>query len=221
MTDNEVNTLKTDIALIQRDVKQIEIVFQKVDNAVSQMSDIHKSLAVQENILEHNEKRLDTLEEKLIKHTEESTEFQKELNINFNISASSPFTIFKKLIENCEKKIICKYINIGSVLNEKVSPDQSVGYHIAKMSAFSIFKIFSVYYRSSLFSATSIKIGYLSSREKLKGKNKTKAVLYDISDDCTYNSRKNYTLNHLIERIKTYNEENFNYEIITIQLKKA
>ena len=53
-----------------------------------------------------------------------------------------------------------------------------------------------------------------------KGKNKTKAVLYDISDDCTYNSRKNYTLNHLIERIKIYNEENFNYEIITIQLKR-
>lgn len=53
-----------------------------------------------------------------------------------------------------------------------------------------------------------------------KGKNKTKAVLYDISDDCTCNSRKNYTLNHLIERIKIYNEENFNYEIITIQLKK-
>jgi superfamily II DNA or RNA helicase len=53
-----------------------------------------------------------------------------------------------------------------------------------------------------------------------KGKNKTTAVLYDIADDCTYNSRKNYTLNHLIERIKIYNEENFNYEIITIQLKK-
>jgi len=81
MTDNEVNTLKTDIALIQKDVKQIEIVFQKVDGAVTQMADIHKSLAVQENILEHNEKRLDTLEEKLLKHTEESTEFQKELNI--------------------------------------------------------------------------------------------------------------------------------------------
>ena len=30
---------------------------------------------------------------------------------------------------------------------------------------------------------------------------------------------KNYTLNHFIERIKIYNEENFNYEIITIQLK--
>ena len=52
-----------------------------------------------------------------------------------------------------------------------------------------------------------------------KGTNKVKAVLYDISDDCTYNSKKNYTLNHLIERIKIYNEENFNYEINTIQLK--
>jgi superfamily II DNA or RNA helicase len=53
-----------------------------------------------------------------------------------------------------------------------------------------------------------------------KGKDKTKAILYDIADDCTYNSRKNYTLNHFIERIKIYNEENFNYEIITIKLNK-
>jgi superfamily II DNA or RNA helicase len=54
-----------------------------------------------------------------------------------------------------------------------------------------------------------------------KGANKVKAILYDISDDCTYNSRRNYTLNHFIERIKIYNEENFNYEIITIQLRKG
>ena len=53
-----------------------------------------------------------------------------------------------------------------------------------------------------------------------KGKDKTKAVLYDISDDCSTKSRRNYTLNHFIERIKIYNEEKFNYEIITIQLKE-
>jgi superfamily II DNA or RNA helicase len=52
-----------------------------------------------------------------------------------------------------------------------------------------------------------------------KGKNKVKATLYDISDDCSTKSRKNYTLNHFIERIKIYNEEKFNYDIITIQLK--
>ena len=53
-----------------------------------------------------------------------------------------------------------------------------------------------------------------------KGKDKVKAMLFDIADDCTYQSRKNYTLNHLIERIKTYNEEQFNYEIVSINLKK-
>ena len=52
-----------------------------------------------------------------------------------------------------------------------------------------------------------------------KGNNKVKAVLFDIADDCTYRAQKNYTLNHLIERIKIYNEENFNYEIITVNLK--
>ena len=53
-----------------------------------------------------------------------------------------------------------------------------------------------------------------------KGSNKSKATLYDIADDISYKSRRNYTLNHLIERIKIYNDENFNYEIITIQIKK-
>ena len=53
-----------------------------------------------------------------------------------------------------------------------------------------------------------------------KGENKNKAVLYDIADDITYKSKKNYTLNHLIERIKIYNEEKFNYEIIQIDFKK-
>ena len=52
-----------------------------------------------------------------------------------------------------------------------------------------------------------------------KADNKTKATLYDIADDISYKSRKNYTLNHLIERIKIYNEENFNYDIVNIPLK--
>jgi superfamily II DNA or RNA helicase len=52
-----------------------------------------------------------------------------------------------------------------------------------------------------------------------KGKGKVKATLYDISDDCSTKNRRNYTLNHFIERIKIYNEEKFNYEIITIQLR--
>jgi len=53
-----------------------------------------------------------------------------------------------------------------------------------------------------------------------KGNQKSKATLYDIADDISSKSRKNYTLNHLIERIKIYNEENFNYDIVNIPLKK-
>jgi superfamily II DNA or RNA helicase len=52
-----------------------------------------------------------------------------------------------------------------------------------------------------------------------KGDNKSKATLYDIADDISYKSQKNYTLNHLVERIKIYNEENFNYDIVNINLK--
>ena len=52
-----------------------------------------------------------------------------------------------------------------------------------------------------------------------KGNKKVKATLYDIADDISYKSRRNYTLNHLIERIKVYNEEKFNYDIVNIPLK--
>jgi superfamily II DNA or RNA helicase len=52
-----------------------------------------------------------------------------------------------------------------------------------------------------------------------KSNTKNKAVLYDIADDITFNTRRNYTLNHLMERIRIYSEENFNYDIINITLK--
>ena len=53
-----------------------------------------------------------------------------------------------------------------------------------------------------------------------KGDNKSQAVLYDIADDFSRGSYINYTLNHLKERIKVYNEEQFNYEIIPVNIKK-
>ena len=45
------------------------------------------------------------------------------------------------------------------------------------------------------------------------------AVLYDIADDISSDGQRNYTLNHLIERVKIYNEENFNYELSNVTLK--
>ena len=53
-----------------------------------------------------------------------------------------------------------------------------------------------------------------------KGDNKSKALLYDIADDISTDRGNNYTLNHLMERVKVYNEEKFDYEIIDLKLKK-
>jgi len=52
-----------------------------------------------------------------------------------------------------------------------------------------------------------------------KGNGKDIATLYDIADDISSGNRHNYTLNHLAERIKIYDEENFKYEIKTIDLR--
>jgi superfamily II DNA or RNA helicase len=52
-----------------------------------------------------------------------------------------------------------------------------------------------------------------------KGDNKAQAVLFDIADNCSRGSRHNYTLRHLTERIKIYEEESFDYEIKEVKLK--
>ena len=52
-----------------------------------------------------------------------------------------------------------------------------------------------------------------------KGENKSQATLYDIADDISTDRGNNYTLNHLMERVKIYNQEKFNYEIIDVKVK--
>ena len=52
------------------------------------------------------------------------------------------------------------------------------------------------------------------------GDNKAQAVLYDIADDCSRGSTYNYTFRHLVERMKIYDSESFDYEIIKVNLKK-
>ena len=52
-----------------------------------------------------------------------------------------------------------------------------------------------------------------------KGENKDEATLFDLADDFTYKSKRNFTLGHFLERINIYNEEQFSYEINRIKLK--
>jgi len=56
-------------------------------------------------------------------------------------------------------------------------------------------------------------------RSLRQSESKTDATLYDIADDLSFGSYKNFTLNHFSERINIYNEEEFEYEIHNISLK--
>lgn len=43
-------------------------------------------------------------------------------------------------------------------------------------------------------------------------------TLYDIGDDLQWKSAKNHTLGHMVERIKTYNEQHFNYKLVRVPM---
>lgn len=53
-----------------------------------------------------------------------------------------------------------------------------------------------------------------------KGDNKASCNLFDIGDDLQWKSKKNYTLRHMVERIKLYNEEKFKYKLVRIPINE-
>lgn len=52
-----------------------------------------------------------------------------------------------------------------------------------------------------------------------KSETKNACTLYDIADNLQYKKKPNYTLRHLYERVKIYNEEQFDYKIYKIDLE--
>ena len=53
------------------------------------------------------------------------------------------------------------------------------------------------------------------------GDNKAEAVLYDIADDFRIGKHVNYTLIHLQDRVRIYDEEKFKYKFYNIEVKNA
>lgn len=51
-----------------------------------------------------------------------------------------------------------------------------------------------------------------------KSDTKDSAILYDIADDLSWKSTSNFTLKHLMERVKIYDEEKFDYKLYSIGL---
>ncbi|MDP7366108.1 MAG: DEAD/DEAH box helicase family protein [Candidatus Pacebacteria bacterium] len=51
-----------------------------------------------------------------------------------------------------------------------------------------------------------------------KFEGKSKATLFDLSDDLSWKKHKNYSLKHFFERVKIYNSEKFDYKLRSIKL---
>ena len=47
---------------------------------------------------------------------------------------------------------------------------------------------------------------------------KDSILVFDIADDMSHKGRRNFTLNHFLERLNIYNEEKFNYEISKVKI---
>lgn len=68
--EKEIN-LKTDVALIQKDLKQIERFFTKFDTALQAMTDVAQKVAVQGEILKNTSEKLQNLESKITEHKQD------------------------------------------------------------------------------------------------------------------------------------------------------
>ena len=186
--------------------------------------------------LKHQFRKFDNYEDEiqyLISH-EKRNNFIKNLTLNLK---GNTLVLYSRVETHGE--ILCNLINkdknedrkcffIHGAVNVKereevrrITEDESDAIIIASYGTFSTGINIKNLHNVIFASPSKSRIRNLQSigRVLRKGNNKVKATLYDVADDVSKNSCRNYTLNHLIERIKIYNEENFNYELITINLK--
>jgi superfamily II DNA or RNA helicase len=188
-------------------------------------------------ILQHNGKIFETYEDEiqyLIGH-EKRNKFIKNLALDLKGNTLILFSrvdthgrVLYDLINNSVKgkrKVFFVYGGVDTEQREEVRRITEIEENAIIVASYGVFSTgISIKNLHNLIfaSPSKSKIRNLQSIGRIlrKSNNKSKAILYDIADDITHKSKKNYTLNHLIERIKTYNEENFNYQLHKINFKE-
>ena len=185
-------------------------------------------------LLQHESHRFDTYEDEVqfIIQNERRNNFIKKLTLDlkgntlllYSRVESHGEILFNLINSDTNRKVFFVHGGVAAEEREeirKITEEESDAIIVASYGTFStginIKKLHNVIFASP--SKSRVRNLQSIGRVLRKGKNKTKATLYDIADDTTYKSQKNYTLNHLIERVKIYNEENFNYEIVPIKMK--
>ena len=187
-------------------------------------------------LLKHDPKKFDTYEEEVqeIISSEKRNNFIKNLTLDMKGNTLVLYTrveshgkiLYEMINKNCkdkDRKIFFIYGGVETEEREKVryiTEQEDNAIIIASYGTFSTGINIKNLHNVIFASPSKSRIRNLQSigRVLRKSTNKVSATLYDIADDFTHKSRKNYTLNHLIERIKIYIDENFNYEIVQIKI---
>jgi superfamily II DNA or RNA helicase len=193
-------------------------------------------LEIQIIILKHDGKEFNTYEEEiqyLITH-EKRNNFIKNLALDLSGNTLILYSrvethgqIIYDLINNSEgekRKVFFVYGGVDTEQRERIREITELENNAIIVASYGVFSTgVSIRNLHNLIfaSPTKSKIRSLQSIGRIlrKSSSKNKAILYDIADDITYKSKKNYTLNHLIERIKIYSEELFNYQLFKINFK--
>ena len=188
-------------------------------------------------LLKHNEHQFNDYEEEiqyLINHQKRNNFIKNLVNdlkgntlVLFNRVESHGTPLYELINNSVDKNRKVFYVHGGISTEERekvreITEKESNAIIVASYGTFSTGINIKNLHNVVFSSPSKSRIRNLQSigRVLRKGDSKTKAILYDIADDITYKSKKNYTLNHLIERIKIYNEEKFNYEIIQVNFKE-
>ena len=185
-------------------------------------------------LLQHESQRFDTYEDEVqfIIQNERRNNFIRKLTLGlkgntlllYSRVESHGEILFNLINSDTNRKVFFVHGGVAAEEREeirKITEEESNAIIVASYGTFSTGINIKTLHNVIFASPSKSRVRNLQSigRVLRKGKNKTRATLYDIADDTTYKSQKNYTLNHLIERVKIYNEENFNYEIVPIKMK--
>jgi len=194
-------------------------------------------LQIQILILEHDKKKFETYEDELqyiISH-ERRNNFIKNLALDLKGNSLILFSrvethgkILFDLINSStdnERKVFFVYGGVNTEQREEVreiTEKENNAIIVASYGVFSTGISIKNLHNLIFASPSKSKIRNLQSIGRIlrKSNTKNKAILYDIADDISRGSFKNYTLNHLIERVKIYAEEGFNYQMHQISFKE-
>lgn len=195
-------------------------------------------LQIQILILEHNQRKFESYEDEiqyLITH-ERRNNFIKNLSLDLKGNTLILFSrvethgkILYDLINSStdnDRKIFFVHGGVDTEQREEVraiTEKEGNAIIVASYGVFSTGISIKNLHNLIFASPSKSKIRNLQSIGRIlrKSNTKSKAVLYDIADDISKGSSKNYTLNHLIERVKIYAEEGFNYNIHKVNFKES